>query len=455
MITFHFKLSILNGLALVIHPTQAAISFEKCQQLFLDGKSVTTFIDKEKAKESPDSGYLNKLKDLVKSKSCESLLRFASLRQNGILENRWEIGSEILENVTKFHSKWLTPENSDKSRFCFSDLQEDLYDPLVPSYHLSRALFQDSRKASEAVTSYGDLRSIRVGENPSIGPKSGLQVEKLNQFFNTEDEIKFTSNEALLGFIYQRRVKIKNFKAPKEEGGWSSGEINLYNHQGGGFLGSPSFITSYLPKGVKESSNYRSNGTTTLPRRIARAVLENLLCHKYLGDKTTVLSEELGMVTKPVDNNDGPIYWDHPVTKEKNCLGCHGPLDALGSGLRHLTLLPSQSSCLKDSPTILIPDGFKGRHYQKVWHKNLEKSFHQSYPVGEIEGKRFVGFAGLGKRLSESETFYQCQVVKYYQWISGDLPSKELTKKLGAEYADHQNGLKLLNKLFTVVEEKK
>lgn len=455
MIINKFNLSILSGLALVTFPSQAAISFEKCQQIFLNGKSITYFIDKETSKESSDKNYLNKLKDLLKSEKCESLIRFASLRQNGILENRWEIGSEILDSVTKFHGQWLTPEDSDKGRFCFSNLQEDLYDPLVPAYHLSRALLQDSRKASEAVTSYGDLRSIRAGDNPTVGPRSGFQIEKLNQFFNANNEISFTSNEPLMGFIYQKRIKVKNFKAPKEEGGWSSGEINLFNHQGGGFLGSPSFISSYLPKGVKESSTYRSNGTTTLPRRIARAVLENLLCHKYLGDKTTVLSEELGMVPKPNDNTEGPFYWDHPVTKEKNCLSCHGALDALGSGLRHLTLVPSQTNCLNDSPTVLIPDGFKGQHYQKVWHKDLDKPFHQSYPVGEVEGKRFVGFAGLGKRLSESETFYQCQVVKYYQWISGELPTKELTKKLGAEYADHQNGLKLLDKIFNIVEVKK
>lgn len=444
------SLTIALGLITSFATFSAPLSFEECSKLFLNGKTLESFKLPEQEEESKTlNPFIDKL---MSEKSCERLLKTALLKGNGLLENRNKIGSVILETFVDFHSQWLMPKDLDQPKRCADSYHRDIYDFKTPAYHMTRAFFQRDRKVSMAVTSYSDLRSIRVGSNPTLSPETGMSEEFYEKQFGIEEEFSLTGSEDLIGFLYKKPLSMTKFSREKLNQTNDSfnktlgeGKISLYQHLGAGFLGSPAFLLHYIPQKAFDVPLYQTNGKEDLPRKLAKGIYENLLC-------TDLISfEHEKIIVKPGESY--PFSWKHPITRESKCLGCHEPLDNLASGLRNITFVKSGENCTKEEPQILIPQALNTSYTLNFWQEleqeEIEKkrNFSFSYPVGNLkfqnESKRFVGIRQLGQRISEDPRFYRCQVKKYHLFLFGIEPSTSQWENWSKEFQEHQDSMKL------------
>jgi hypothetical protein len=430
-------------LLLLIGTKSYSMELAECEKVFLGDKKVRNLIKEESAKETIFSEYLDQLK---KIRNCNDLLEMALLKENGMVKSRNPVSAQILNTFVNFHQQWVMPEDQEYSPACQDKYQWEVYDKKTPSYHMTRALFQEGRQAKLILTGYGDLRSVRAGENPKVAMGLSITADQYKEFLGTEDKFQLASDKAILGFLYKRKLSSTNFKVPRspralvKEENWPKESLNIYKHFGGGLLGSPSFLYHYGEK----RAYYRSNGRQILPRKYASAIWNNLLCM------------EPRTVTLP-SPEDPKTSWKHPITQETNCLSCHKPLDQMAAGFRHITFIPTRKECSTTSPQIYIPFSFKAKATKRIWDKtsssqnetsNQQDPFHLSYPVSFHKEKRLVGLTQLGKSLAEDINFYKCQVKKYHQFLYRQIPSDSYIDSLAQEYKEHQNGLKLIKQIM-------
>ncbi len=425
----------------------ASYPFDVCQKKLLQGKTLKQFIQEERASEKPNNELISQLEKLNKKEDCLSLLKMALLKKNGLLENRNPVSSAILKTFVDFHHQWLMPQDFDRAPRCRDPYQDDLFDPLIPAYHLTRALFQEDRNVSLAITAYGDLRAVREGENPTSSPQTNLSSEDYQKILGLDKPFDFSGENPLIGFLYQRPITWKNVADPnwsQTNKNWDQsrqkGEFRLYHHQGAGLLGSPSFLVHYAPKEVSRLKIYKADGRKNLPRKLAAAILKNILCLDPLKFKAP-------------ENLELKKNWNHPITQEKQCLNCHHDLDQMAAGMRHLTYLASPKKCANGEHQIVVPSSFETAYAKELWSgQSEEQEFSFSYPIGYFKEEKFVGFSQLGRLLAKRPEFYQCQVSRYFDFFHKGRTSfqKDDLERLAQSYQEHQNGLKLLAELLTL-----
>jgi len=423
----------------LLSPPTWTMKLSDCEGALLGQVKLADHIKKEASKDPISSEYLSMLK---KIKTCADLLDMATLKSNGMVKERNPISAKILERFVDLHHEWLMPKSSEQSPSCIDKYQWEVYDRLAPSYHLTRALFQEDRKVQQALTAYGDLRSVRAGDNPTKSLQTGLTDEAYQKFLATNDKFQFSSKEPIVGFLFKRRLSTTNFTTPNSSSpltaqeNWPKENLNVYKHFGGGLLGSPSFLYFY----GQGKAFYRSNGRQILPRKYASAIWNNLLCEEP--------NLSIKQLTHQESSNED---WNHPITQEKNCISCHKPLDTMAAAFRHITFIPTRGDCSDSSAQIHIPFSFKATGTREIWSKKDEDKnlpFHLSYPVGFHNEQRIVGLAQLGKSIAKDPRFYRCQVIKYYQFIHQKKPSDDFVETAAKEYQEHQNGMTLLKSIM-------
>lgn len=429
--------------------TLAKDFFDLCQEKVLAGKNIDYFITQEKEAlgEEKESSYLKDLEKLKKERNCFNLLRYTRLAENGLLINRTPLASQILSTFDNFHTDWLTPTDLDRNPQCQDQYLDDFFDPQSPAYHLTRALFQEGRKAAMSITAYGDLRVVTKGENPKESQTTGLSKEKIKEILELDNDFEFKGEGEVIGYLYQRRLHMGSKPyIPEQVSGSDSWADELkrkafktLDHLGAGLIGNSRFLVHYAHPEAFSGDLLQFDGTQKLPRRLAKGIVENLLC--------TPLKDHPLKTINPSNN------WNHPLTAEKKCLNCHQLIDPLAAGLRHLTYVKNQKECSQFQ--ILIPKTFDSKGPREIWQKSQENTdppFHLSHPIGYLEEERFIGINQLGKLLSNHPKFYQCQVKKYLSFFGKtDIPEQTI-QSLAASYQDHQNGLKLLNTIIDTIK---
>ncbi len=423
------------------------LPFQACQKKLLSGKTIEDFIsiEKESLGEDKESQYLNQLLKLKEQKNCETLLMHAKLADNGLLINRTPLASQILKTFDNFHTEWLTPVDLDRNPQCQDKYHDDFYDPQSPAYHLTRALFQETRKVSLATTAYGDLRVVTKGENPENSKSTGISKDRIKEILGLDNNFEFKGEGEVIGYLYQRRLKMTPppLSHIAEKDSWKkeiqSKAFKVLDHLGAGLLGNSRFLVHYAPPEAYSNEIIRFDGNRKLPRRLAKAIVENLLCIP-LNDHNLPFQE-------PPQSED---LWKHPLTMEKKCVNCHGILDPISAGLRHLTFIKSKKSC--SDFQLLIPHFFQTQGNANIWSKNEENPFHTSLPVGYFGEKRFIGMSQLGKLISEQPEFFQCQVKKYFSFLTGKEIENTRLKSLAKKYQEHQNGIKLLGDIIRAMK---
>ncbi len=447
---------LFSGLLLTLSFHASALEFERCAEVFLGGNSVDTYIKKEEAlpENQRDEKYLARLKKIQSSKDCHELLKFASLKDNGLLIDRSLLASDLLETFNQFHYQWIMPKDLDRSKTCVDKYQWDIFDPQAPAYHLTRTLFQKSRKASQSITAYGEPRIVRKGEDPTNSTRTGLEGKTYKDNLKIEREITFMGSGEVLGFLFERSTNSPVFEIPStNQAQWKKkmpfqNEHNIYQHFGGGILGSPSYLYYHF----KEKAFYEADGTRKLPRKLVDSIFQNLLCSSPSEFTTQQQLKNFTDDFLQINKEEKALPWNHPITKEASCLGCHLPMDSMASGFRNLTLIPSSKVCSEDNIQILYPVFLKSDHSGEMWQvgpkdTNENYDFSSSYGAGYFKGKRFRSLTQLGNLIAEDINFYSCQVKKYYQWIHKQYPSDEVVNKLSKSYLEHQDGFTLIKEI--------
>jgi len=439
-----------------------AQNLSHCENLLLNGKTLSDYI--KEAKELPeqqrDQKYLTALAKVKKLNKCSALLDMAELKENGLLIERSPIASDLLNTFNQFHFKWIMPEDNDRTKTCNDQYQWDVFDPKAPAYLMTRTLFQKKKEASQIVLSYGEPRIVRQGDDPTTSKRTQRTGEDYKEALGLEKEFSFIGDGEILGFLYERALNSTQFTIPKSnQARWADkmpfkNEHNIYQHFGAGLLGSPSFLYYHL----KKKAFYESDGSKHLSRSLVDSIFQNLLCSspdQYFNQ------EDLTAFTKEFSQSNtqstSETLWNHPITKEENCLSCHFPMDKMASGFRNLTLIPSSEQCDQKQIQVLYPIFLKSNHVQEMWRqaskdKNEEQKdsqdFSASYGTGSFRGKRFRTLRQLGSLIAEDPNFYSCQVKRYYQWIHKSYPQEKTIERLGREYQKHQDGLKLLSEIL-------
>lgn len=450
---------LLSGLFLLCTSTSWAYPLKQCESVFLKGKTVEDYIKIEEAlpERERDQKYLSRLKGILKSKDCNKLLEFAALKDNGLLIDRTLIASDLLESFNDFHYRWIMPKDLDRSATCVDKYEWDIFDRKSPAYHLTRALFQKSRKASQVLTAYGESRIVRKGEDPSVSPKTQVKGEDYKTALKLERDITFPGTGEILGFLFERATDSSQFALPtRNRTQWEKKmpfqtEHNIYQHFGAGLLGSPSYLYYHL----KKKAFFAADGTRSMARNLANSIFENLLCSNPDQFNTPEKLNEFLQAFTPQKNQDGETVesalWNHPITKESSCLECHYPLDQMAAGFRNLTLIPSAKSCTGSRIQILYPVFLKSDHTQQIWTQSDttdNEDFSSSYGVGHFNGKRFRTIRELGHLISDDIHFYSCQVKHYYQWIHHSYPEAKVVEKLAKNYKQSQDGLSLIRDIL-------
>lgn len=430
-------------------------SFDFCVGKILDGKSIEDFIKIEESLESPDKVALNQWKSLIQEKNCISLLRHATLKNNGILKNKDRLAASILDQMTSFHRNWIMPKDLERGPRCFDKYSDDIYDYNTPAYHLTRALFQEDREGKSSVTSYGDLRIVKKGDNVETSPLTKLSGKTYQELLGLKGPLSFPSEkEDTIGYLYKLNeeiTKIDSLTDSDINNSWEtqrqSGRYKLINHLGGGLLGSPAFLLYFAPKGALEDHPFKTDGALKLHRNLAKAIYENILCE----DLTKKDFSRVHSI-KESDLFNKSNKWHHPITQEEKCLKCHAYLDPLAATYRNVTYLQSQGECGENTAKVLIPHAFKTSNAMELWSSEKEQVFSFSYPHGLLDEKKISGINQLGRTISEDIRFYRCQISKYAEFFLEKNVLKEIKpdalEKLALEYKKHQNGLRAIEQLL-------
>jgi hypothetical protein len=426
-----------------------SIEFKYCQDIFLKGQKIADYIQIESSlpQNLQDTTYLNKLNQIQAQQDCMLLLNMALLKDNGLLQERSKLASDLLTTFNEFHYNWIMPKDLDQQVSCNEKYQWDIYDPKTPAYLFTRTFFQKNKKASQIVQAYGEPRIVRKGDDPLISPRTEINAETYKKELNLKRDITFIGQGELLGFLYEKpldtsQIHLSNKKEWREKIPFQN-EHNIYQHYGAGILGSPSFLFYHHNK----HTYFEADGKRSLPRKLAHIIFQQLLCST---PEDAFDPKEFTDFSK--DMNTQKTLWKHPITEEKSCQSCHYPLDQLAAGYRNLTFLPSHQKCDENQIQVLYPIFLKSDHSQEIWSKNQTNSgptenldFSTSYAVGHFNGKRYRTLRQLGALIAEDPRFYSCQVKRYYEWIYQKLPDQNWLNQTTKIYQEEQDGLALMN----------
>lgn len=330
-----------------------------------------------------------------------------------------------------------------------------------PSLYFTRALFGDSVPLSSVFTSSKGLRGLRVTSDKmltnrwqskpysvinqtlygnagfllSYGPLTSLasmpiadqSLVGFGKLVGVEEpssvvvpsvilpELKFGTSVFASTAQYVTAINQTNAALAERKN-----NVDLFQHFGGGILGSQVFIH----KNTNLSSQQISPGSDNLKdaviaRRISFRVFQDLLCHQM----PTLTEEDVrGDV---VENSP------HSFRTNSSCMACHTSMDPFAYNYRNV--IPYKTSTNYD-----VPDNAAGNELRKkgtplIGFTNLpevlgSEVFSLQKPSGSLNyrdhannliKRPVANLSELGLELSNSDDFYRCTVKKYYSYLTG------------------------------------
>lgn len=376
---------------------------------------------------------------------------------------------EAKDLVRRFHQYHETFFKSDKFQHVFNEFgyTKMLHDTGAPAAYFTLATFGPGSDYSRAVTESSALQVIRAGSSTS--PYGNLlrdpngNAQSLTRYIGSEvygtdrglfSGIRLISNPSSFvasGGVPPTSEQASNFDswAFRPSQAVSQGWTPLWkNSLGGGFMGDPSFLL--LNSGMP--IDQVSNGSMTLPRRWSREVMNTALCRNGPYLKSTAPTLQLAPAGDVSNHPQRPPFRGLP-----GCMQCHSTMDPLAIGIKNLRVLEFSerlpaapaNSVIAPETTVFYPVMFRVQSNQVVssspslpnsfvWPAPASgtANFHRSRVHGrftytsawdgnqvsqtfDANPQQSDQLASLGSLLRNSQDYYLCGTIRYFEMLSG------------------------------------
>lgn len=362
------------------------------------------------------------------------------------LENKQVIATFHNLHNTFFSQKDLplnTGANDPNNTILLKDLDE-------PSLYFTRALFGKSVKVETVFTSNQSLRGVREAPNgasvsrwlaKSVNPDSvsvGVADSNFRLNYGTsgvsatwgvinlaDDEI--ASFGKLVGVEVPKPIIVPSVTATTSPLASATmrnqvnssvtlarENVNLFEHLGGGILGSQMFMMKNTNIGASHMAGTNNDPDGIIARRVSSRVFENLLCHQMpsLAESDVPASE--------VHPNS-----PHGFRLSKSCQQCHYSLDPMAHTFRNLLFYGTRPNS-NDVEARKLGNRVMG--FTKLREVAGSQAFVVQPPKGALNyrthdnklvKKPVNNMNELGSELSKSPDFYRCIVKNYYNYFTG------------------------------------
>lgn len=358
---------------------------------------------------------------------------------------------KLIANFHNFHNTWFQ-----KKAFLFSSLGIDISTYAIKdndeaSLYFTRALFGSSVPVSTVFTATKTLRGLR--EAPDKAATSRWKSKPMNvvneaDFGNANGFVMSFGPTASLSSIMVKDEDLVPFGKlyGVEEAkplivptviingqanvsatirsqismavSAKSKDVNLFEHLGGGILGSQTFYMKNTNLTIGQIAPGANNDKDdVVARRVSSRVFEDLLCHQM------PTLTEADVVNDVIPNSP------HGFRINASCMACHTSLDPMAYSLRNYA--PYRTAVNHDNTNLTPEQRAKGTPVLGITrlpavvgsgHFALQK------PMGALNyrdhtNKLFKipveGSSQLGLELSKSDDFYRCVAKRYYNFFTG------------------------------------
>lgn len=410
--------------------------------------------------------------DVLKNKitgsvACSVLLTQSEFVENGVVRPAKSTSypklseqenQTLIQNLHNFHNSWFSKKallfgggNRDSSTYMLRDMDE-------ASLYITRALFGKQVPLSTLFTANQTIRGVRVTpdkENTSRWDSRTATLLNESAYAATQQgfllsygnstsltvlkSIALTDNQLvpfgkLIGVenvaplnIPLITISAQTMKDTAQNNDLRAAltakrtNINLFEHHGGGVLGSQTFIlknTNLTAGQVAPGAN--NDPDQLIARRLSSRVFEDLLCHQM----PTLRESD---VIADVRSNS-----PHGFRLSASCMACHTSLDPMATTFRGYI---SYRSSPNDNIGATDPDRTakmaKGTPVIGITRlpANISSTlFTVQAPTGALNYRDHQdnlvktpvnGTADLGSKLAASDDFYRCVTKRYYEYLTG------------------------------------
>ncbi|MGE0525828.1 MAG: hypothetical protein AB7G93_19840 [Bdellovibrionales bacterium] len=381
---------------------------------------------------------------------CGKLLDDVAFGSDGVLTTRSKVNENIVERFHKIHRDWIGKKwigQADYINDVFFGTM-DIYDGSEPSYYLTRALFGGVSyttvlSGTGSLRAYRDLSSVAAYyQTGGIGRISRALVSGSTYYdSHTIDTVAkdFPSSDQDYTRVSTLLVPVGKLLGVQVDGDtgassfvWTGGStanatLNpdgiivpqaIHAHYGGGAIGSIPYL---LMNFGHPTSDFKTNGTTKLPRRWVQSIFEDFLCRSL----PAVRDSDVGSYLR-TDSTAG-------FRRQTSCLRCHTVMDQAALAARNLqpatfasrTAVPT----MRSAATIARYRADQGpAGDQEFWPSKDVSNFHRQSPAGRLYFRSITGqlisrdvngVEELGQALAATDDFYACAAKKYFQYFTG------------------------------------
>ena len=403
-----------------------------------------------------------KAKEMTGTQGCMLLLEFAELQENGEIikvgDNYHPIGMKVIKRFDDFHRTWF-------GAFRYSDIESpatssDIFNEYGQgALYLTRALFDRGRDYKTIVTDDVHPKAIRYSafpEHKGAPHPRYVPVPMQNAWKNiyillmgnhyageTRDSVQpnteYERNELgrLVGIV-DKPSQITSDPLHAQSGihtgiGQVVENVDLHAHNGGGIIGSQSYIA--LNSGHEPYT--KMNGGLHMPRRWVINFFNDILCRQLPAIRA------LDAVKNVYKNKEDPDDKSELAFRNGlSCMQCHSTMEGSARTLRNMHQFRSTNvynSGLGHSPNLIlhkvvheefadkfddnrfyIQDKYQGApnvHYYT--HSPPEGNLYFRSFTGDLIDQNVDGLTGLGDALSQTPDLYACAVKRYVSFLTG------------------------------------
>ncbi len=397
--------------------------------------------------------------------ACLSLINEADFDNQGLIKSDpvmfGTVQQKVLRTFFEFHNSWFGANSITQIQDYNEELERgstDIYDPYEQSYFLTRALFTKDARYSSVLQGTERLKSARIEDIKHItAVRGGPYVTKAPSRrvlgdSATNDENLVVFNSMTIGytgdgdarpdedFVKMPMVSIgaligiqsltepftiknlnldplgRNLPGNKEPN--LEFTYNLNRNHGGGIIGLP----SYFMMNYGHGRGLKFNGTTKLPRRWVKSIMETFMCATL----PTLRESDITDLVVPASNT--------PFRKSSSCVQCHATMDQAAGVARNLItgasdffaistgrhqnakypMMLTQYNQVKEGPTTWIDVDNPEFHITKAKGKLYTRLFN-----GDLLDRPVSSIDELGIAISQTQDFYSCAAKRYFQFFTG------------------------------------
>lgn len=384
--------------------------------------------------------------------ACGLLIDTATLSTEGILSgnDEKELSKSILKTFHTFHNSWFPAyifEMGNDYPQTFDFIEQE-----ASALFVTKSLFSPDFNYSMILQGESAIGGIREKKN---NPKYFVGSGKDNHEINYKEYKDMLIDRGDLVGVKELKKNVRVFHSYVDHLFYPKKFIEDYDltySLGGGILGQ----NSYLIFNSGRTLGDKMDGGRLMPRRYAQNIIKDILCR------------DLPVVSK--EDSEKYIVPNSSLSFAKNssCMTCHSTMDYMTGVLRNTQLVAGDSRGASFA-TIFVHKIDKNLNFKNITHFS-DENYYKSKPEGRfiyrtiddvLIDEKIDSLNDLGKYMSETDDFYSCATVRYYQFLTNEkVTTAELYKnsklkpllKIKDNFKKHKSLKKMINELMNLEE---